>query len=186
MILAAACGGHALVDTPRPPTSDEALEARLIEVSGGRGLALFAQPASEDFENIPQEAKNPITREKVDLGRLLFHETALGTKPELEIGEGGSGFGHAGQGRAVSAAYPAERIDVQLIRTPSALNVACQENMTWSGQLGATGANEGTKYAWMGARAFNRLGYEGVETQAMAALQTHRLDVGRLVSPHEP
>jgi len=88
VILAAACGGHALVDTPRPPTSDEALEARLIEASDGRGPAFVAQPASGDFESIPQDTKNPITREKVDLGRLLFHETALGAKPELEIGEG--------------------------------------------------------------------------------------------------
>jgi len=207
VFLTAACGGHAPADSPYPPTADDLLAERLIEASAGDGLALFTQPESEDFGSIPQDPKNPITGEKVDLGRLLFHETALGAKPELEIGagtyscatchhagagfqagiaqgigEGGSGFGEAGQGRAVSAAYDAEQIDVQPIRSPSALNVAYQENMTWSGQLGATGANKGTKYAWMGARAFNRLGYEGVETQAMAALQTHRLDVGRLVS----
>jgi cytochrome c peroxidase len=145
VLFAAACGGHGTVQSPRPLVLDDVLQARLIAASAGEGLALFTQPESEDFESIPQDPKKPITREKVDLGRLLFHETALGTKPVLGIGEGtyscatchhalagfqagvaqgigggGSGFGRAGQGRAVSAAYLAERIDVQPIRSPSA------------------------------------------------------------------
>ena len=206
--LFAACGSHEPREgRPEAATSvDASLEAHLADVSDGSGLAFFMQPESDEFDGIPQDPKNPITREKVDLGRLLFHETALGTKPELEmgegtyscaschhagagfqsgvsqaIGEGGIGFGVQGEGRMPDAGYPTELIDVQPIRTPAALNAAYQENMTWSGQLGATGLNEGTKYAWMGARAFNRLGYQGVETQAMAALQTHRLDVPRFV-----
>jgi cytochrome c peroxidase len=205
----AACGSHGPQEG-RPETAsslDAALEARLADVSQGAGPAFFRLPESEELDLVPQDPKNPITPEKVELGRLLFHETALGTTPELElgegtyscaschhakagfqagvsqaIGEGGAGFGAHGEGRVPDASYPTELIDVQPIRTPAALNAAYQENMTWSGQLGATGLNEGTKYAWMGARAFNRLGYEGVETQAMAALQTHRLDVGRFVA----
>lgn len=208
--VVAACGGHrAQEGRPDSSSLDLTLEERLSDVSGGRGLAFFVLPESDDFRSIPQDPKNPITQEKVDLGRLLFHETALGTKPELKlgagtyscaschhakagfqagtsqaIGEGGSGFGRRGEGRTPDTTYPTQLIDVQPIRTPAALNAAYQENLTWNGQLGATGLNEGTKYAWMGTRVFNRLGFEGVETQAMAALETHRLDAKLLVESY--
>ena len=210
VVVVVACGGHQpRKSRPAGSSSDVVLEDRLIDASGAAGLAFFVLPKSGDFESIPQDPKNAITPEKVELGRLLFHETALGTKPELKIGEGtyscaschhakagfqagvsqaigegGSGFGSRGEGRAPDESYPTEVIDVQPIRTPAALNTAYQENLTWSGQLGATGQNQGTKYAWMGTRVFNRLGHEGVETQAMAALETHRLEAELLVERH--
>ena len=68
-------------------------------------------------------------------------------------------------------------LDVQPIRTPSALNVAYQDVMLWNGQFGATGTNEGTEANWtVGTpKEVNNLGFEGVETQAIAGLDVHRL-----------
>ena len=38
----------------------------------------YIMPESTDFANLPnQDAKNPVTAEKVELGRLLFFETGL-------------------------------------------------------------------------------------------------------------
>src|SRR5437762_1733569 len=42
-------------------------------------LSAFMLPNSDDFANIPQDPKNPLTADKVALGKLLFHETKLGT-----------------------------------------------------------------------------------------------------------
>ena len=73
--------------------------------------------------------------------------------------------------------YLEAELDVQPIRTPSALNVAYQEVMLWNGQFGAKGPNAGTESQWtMGTpKAENQLGFEGVETQAIAGLDVHRL-----------
>lgn len=103
------------------------LKARISEVSGSQGLSAFTLPASDDFDNIPQDPSNPITQPKVELGKLLFHETALsmagvnenkkgtwscaschhadaGFKSGIKqgIGEGGSGFANGGASRILA------------------------------------------------------------------------------------
>ena len=95
------------------------------------------------------------------------------------IGEGGRGFGFAGEGRSLDPAYLPDSIDVQPIRTPTALNVAYQEVVLWNGALGATGVNVGTNANWTAGtpKEDNHLGYEGPETQAIAGFKVHRLDV---------
>jgi cytochrome c peroxidase len=40
-------------------------------------LAAYRLPDSDDFASIPQDPKNPLTTEKVELGKLLFHESRL-------------------------------------------------------------------------------------------------------------
>jgi cytochrome c peroxidase len=87
------------------------------------------------------------------------------------------GFGTAGEGRFKNSLYVEADLDVQPIRTPTALNVAYQDVMLWNGQFGATGTNEGTEANWTPGtpKEVNNLGFEGVETQAIAGLDVHRL-----------
>ncbi|MEM9920712.1 MAG: cytochrome c peroxidase [Bacteroidota bacterium] len=182
----------------------EALEA----AANGQGLSFFSLPASNDFANIPQDPKNPLTAQKVALGQQLYHETGLALSPRMAIGQGtfscaschfasagfqagrhqgisdgGVGFGVNGEGRRPHQLYPEDSLDVQPIRTPSTLNTAYQELMLWNGQFGAGGANVGTEYAWTPGTpiATNQLGYEGLEIQAIAGLGVHRLKVDETI-----
>ena len=177
---------------------DDALTNVLIEASNGQGIEHFTLPLSSNFSAIPQDIKNPITSEKVSLGRLLFHETAISIKAANAdnngtfscaschhaqggfqaclpqgIGDGGIGFGNTGEARDMDNSYALTDIDVQPIRTPSALNVAYQKVMLWNGQFGAIGPNEGTENSWTAntPKVVNHLGYEGVEIQAIAGLE---------------
>jgi len=176
------------------------LENRINELYGSKQSLVL--PQSNDYSEIPSDINNSITEAKVELGKLLFHETELGENPNMEeglntyscaschhsdagfqsgilqgIGEGGVGFGLAGEGRVKSSAYLEEDLDVQPIRTPSVLNSAYQEVMLWNGQFGATGVNIGTESNWtVGTpKEDNNLGFEGLETQAIAGIKVHRL-----------
>lgn len=167
-------------------------------------LAAYRLPDSTDFSAIPQDPKNPITAAKVALGKMLFHDpTLLGAPKRVEglhsascaschhaqagfqagvrqgLGEGGVGFGSAGAGRHIAPGYDATTVDVQPIRSPSALNVAYFTNILWNGQFGANGVNGGTNYAWTPGtpKETNTLGFDGVETQAIAGQTVHRLKI---------
>ena len=183
---------------------DLELQMVLEQADPVNGMAGFRQPLSNDYASIPQDPRNPITTEKVTLGRLLYHETALGVAPErMEglgtyscaschfasagfqagrfqgIGEGGTGIGTNGQDRLRLDTYNPEELDVQPIRSPTVLNVAYQPLMLWNGQFGAGSLNEGTESEWAYDTPIetNFLGYEGVETQAIAGLKVHRMDL---------
>lgn len=165
----------------------------------------FIMPERNDYRGIPQDNNNPLTQSKVELGKMLFHETAFGTLNEFEptlntfscaschhaqagfqagvaqgLGDGGMGFGHAGEGRqAISMDNMSmESIDVQPVRTPSAMNLAYQTNLLWNGQFGATQINEefAGSYDPDTPPAVNDLGFEGLESQAIAGLTVHRHD----------
>lgn len=183
---------------------DAILSEKLNQASGGLGIDYYQMPESEQLNKIPQDPENPLTEAKVALGKLLFHETALAVNPSLSkglttyscaschhaeagfqsglrqgIGEGGIGFGQSGEGRIKDPEYTGKAMDVQPIKSPSVLNVAYQKNMLFNGQFGATGENEGTEYAWLTntPREINYLGFEGVESQAIAGMDTHHMDV---------
>jgi len=183
---------------------DKMLSEALVNASGGTGIEYYRLPEASNLAAIPQDPKNPLTDEKVALGQLLFHETAMGTEPDFDkglttfscaschhanagfasglkqgMGEGGVGFGMAGEGRRKDPAYPFKAVDVQPIKTPSSLNVAYQENMLFNGQFGATGKNESTEYAWLvnTPRELNYLGFEGTEIQAIASMNVHRMEM---------
>jgi len=66
-------------------------------------------------------------------------------------------------------------MDVQPIRTPTILNSAYQTAMVWNGQFGATEINADTYDEWKEETPmkFNHLGFEGLETQAIAGLEIH-------------
>lgn len=188
-----------------PGTGGDDIDSRLISqmlIAGGQeGLRAFQMPNPDIYTLIPQDPRNPITPEKVALGKLLFFEPGLGSEPlkttgaftyscaschlvqagfqagvRQGIGEGGIGIGVRGEGRLPSPNYDKLELDIQPIRSPSVLNVAFQELMIWNGQFGATGANIGTENNWTfgTAKEANFQGYEGVETQAIAGLSVHR------------
>ena len=191
---------------PAPgPSLDQDLEAALNTASNGAGLDFFVLPSSTDFANIPSDPKNPLTAEKVALGKLLYHETALGTNPRMKdyesqgtyscaachhvaagfqaglkqgISEGGVGFGLIGESRELNPMYAdwTDSLDVQPIRTPTSMNTAFQDVMLWNGQFGATGTNAGTEANWTPGtpKAVNELGFQGLETQAIAGFAVHR------------
>lgn len=165
----------------------------------------FQMPDENDLASIPQDPKNPLTKEKVELGKLLYHETGIALAPMKEvgkgtyscaschfagagfqagrwqgIGEGGSGVGVNGEGRVpMLSMYTGEELDVQPVRSPSAMNGAWQEATLWNGQFGGTGINEGTEASWeeYTPKEVNHLGYEGLESQAIAGLNVHRMHI---------
>jgi cytochrome c peroxidase len=181
---------------------DRSLEQTIIACLNGEELSSIKMPSSNDLVNIPQDAANPLTSEKVILGRLLFHETGLSAHAANEssigtfscaschhaaggfqagvqqgIGDGGIGFGFAGEGRRQSTVYASDEVDRQPNRTPSAMNGAFTELALYNGQFGAGGENTGTEALWTTDTplANNLLGYAGLETQAIAGLTVHRM-----------
>ena len=206
ILLAGALWVAACAPDDALPT-DSALDGQLeaaITGAGYGGLSDYALPDSDDLAALPQDSNNPLTPEKVALGQLLFHETALAVAGQIDgtagtfscaschnaaagfqanrvqgIGEGGIGFGESGEGRTRAANVTVSQLDVQPLRTPTALNSGYQELMLWNGQFGATGDNVGTERNWTEGtpKATNALGFEGVETQAIAGLKVHRLEV---------
>ncbi len=143
---------------------EESLRSALNAQSAGLGLNAFILPDSQDYAAIPQDPQNPITDEKVAIGKLFFHDdrfgldgfseqspswscstchtVATGFKPGIPqgIGEGGTGIGverrleFGFDPNAVDGAT--NRPDMQPIAVPSMLNVAFQEVVLWNGQLG--------------------------------------------------
>jgi len=182
------------------------LDAALVEaltLNGQVQLSNFTLPDPGDLAAIPQDPANPLTADKVELGMLLFHETALALSPRHAsgrgtyscatchhaaagfqagrrqgLGDGGSGWGVRGEGRTRNPLYAETELDVQPLHSPSVLNVAYQSVMVWSGAFGAHGPNEGTEAHWAADTSFavNALGYAGVEAQAIAGLTKHRMD----------
>ena len=204
----------ALLVTPMGCDSDEEiagldLDAQLmaaLQAAADNGEAsFFMLPDGDDLASIPQDPLNPLTQAKVDLGRLLMHETALALNPmhaesmgtyscsschhaaagfragiPQGLADGGVGFGRFGERRVPNPSYGDDELDRQPIRAPSMMNAAYQEANLWNGQFGATGINAGTESEWTVGTPIevNTLGYEGIETQAVAALAVHRMADG--------
>lgn len=185
--------------TPIESSLDLQLNDLLDEASDGKGKAFFTFPQSDDYSNIPQDPLNPLTSEKVALGKLLMHETGTGGSPQIAamkntyscaschqaaagfaaslrqgIGECGTGFGIKGEGRIINPNVPLENVDLQPLKSPTVLNVAYQDVMLWNGQFGGTGTNAGTEASWTNIPE-NNLGLQGVEVQAIKGQGVHRL-----------
>lgn len=182
---------------------DRTLDATISEAYPGLGKASLMLPSSTDFDAIPQDPRNPLNAAKVNLGRTLYHETGMGSEAKNRegvytyscaschhsaagfqagrrqgLGDGGAGFGLRGEGRHERPDYDPADIDRQPIRTPSAMNTAFQELMLWNGQFGAVGDNIGTEANWTPGtpKEVNNLGYHGLEIQAIAGLNVHRME----------
>lgn len=185
------------------------LQSRIQDVSPDGTLAFYAMPQEGDLANIPQDAKNPLTLEKIALGQMLFHDTALGLEAKgaaqaewscstchhtragfkpgslQGIGEGGSGFGRRGEARVKAETYDPADVDVQPFATPTVLNGAYQSVALWNGQLGNSegGPNSAVDVAHERVAqpvvAANAKALQGLETQPFAGGPTHRLRLDR-------
>ena len=179
----------------------------LIENSTPNGEAkeFYILPDENDLSSIPQDSiNNPLTAQKVALGKFVFYETGfardaaydsgLGTyscaschipeagfKPGSAqgIADGGIGFGLNGEERRKNTDYLDSELDVQSARPLSLLNVAFVKNTLWNGRFGSTDANLGTEHLWKEAdgTALNELGFASIETQNFEGMETHRIHI---------
>lgn len=168
------------------------------------GMDFYILPSENDLDKIPQDPKNPLTEEKVELGKLMFFDTGLaqssfkpsgrgtyscsschiaeaGFKPGTfqGIADGGVGFGINGENRVRDTAYDEDELDVQDARAISLVNVAYVTNTFWNGQFGATGENIGTEDVWDNREDTerNHQGFEGIETQNFEGIDAHRITI---------
>lgn len=219
--LLSACSGGAdnapapdpvVLTTPTTTPVDPAVEARdnlltLLDSTSTTGsYEEYILPDSDDFDNIPQDPSNPITAEKVALGKLVYHETAAtseetsktnmdgtwscaschsaqnGFKSGIRqgIGEGGVGFNH----RMIAEGVNPEDVDVQPVTSPTVLNTAYQEAMLWNGQFGNqiggivnVGIDPDRHFTEGTPKEANLRNLAGLETQAVAGMGVHRMSV---------
>lgn len=209
-ILAAACFMSCEYDRTYDISSlDVELKHRIESASPTQDYAHFILPESSELDKIPQDPKNPLTPEKVTLGKLLFFETALAQSPMAESGrgtyscatchiptagfrpgrmqgiaDGGMGFGINGEYRVVNPEYAEEDIDAQGARPLTVLNVAYVTNTFWNGQFGAGNVNIGTEHLWNEADGTvnNTLGLEAIEAQNIEGLKVHRMEMSREIA----
>ncbi len=209
ILFLAACGKNESSFKPSEQDLISLLESR----SPNGSLDGLILPASYNYSQIPQDNRNEITKHKVELGRLLYNETALAINPQnvisygtyscaschhsaagfqsglrQGIGEGGIGFGIKGEGRSRNKQCVEPEVDVQPFKSPSTLNIAYQTNVLWNGQFGANGLNVGTESQWTTGtpKAVNHLGFDGVETQAIAGFEVHRMGTNLDLLKKEP
>lgn len=199
LIIVAACTKDQM---PLATEFDNQLRTFLNTSSETGDYKYYILPQEDDYANIPQDPKNPLSREKVQLGKLLFFETGLGMDaaypsgrgtyscaschiPEAGfrpgraqgIADGGIGFGANGETRLKNSDYQGNELDAQGARPLSMLNVAYVTNTFWNGQFGATAVNVGTEDVWSQSEDVerNHLGYHGIETQNIEGVLTHRI-----------
>lgn len=177
------------------------LDQELSKVIGDP--AHYILPNRRELYKIPQNSANPLTKEKVHLGNLLFFEPAFSTEakkseglygfscsschvPEAGfrparmqgIADGGMGYGEKGERRLKNPVYKEEDIDAQGARPLSVLNTAYVTNSMWNGSFGAGGVNAGTESVWGlydPATAINHLNIGSLEMQNIEGLKTHRI-----------
>lgn len=184
---------------------DDTLRATLDRTSPTGSFEHYILPDTDAYSSIPQDKDhNPLFREKVELGKMLFFETGLALSPIHEegkgtyscaschipeagfmpgrvqgIADGGIGIGTNGENRGKSQHYNEDELDVQGARPLSLLNVAFVDNTSWSGQFGANGVNEGTELYWDNdpVTEVNHFGFHGLESQNIEGLHLHRMVV---------
>lgn len=201
LLLPLALLGYSCKKNTLPDPLDTRLERRLSQLSPDGSLDYFRLPNSEtELAQVPAGVGNPLTPEKIALGKMLFFETGLATEARHESGkgtyscgschipsaafmpgrkqgiaDGGVGFGANGESRGRLPGYDETELDVQGARPLSMLNTAFVTNSTWSGKFGANHANEGTEYAWVGDAKINEMGMDGLESQIIEGFTLHRM-----------
>ncbi|NBC06865.1 MAG: hypothetical protein GVY26_06705, partial [Bacteroidetes bacterium] len=201
LLLLLALFGYSCQQDALPDPLDTRLERRLSELSPNGSLDYFQLPNSEtELGRVPAGVGNPLTPEKIALGKMLFFETGLAAEARHESGkgtyscgschvpsagfmpgrkqgiaDGGVGFGANGESRGRLPGYEETELDVQGARPLSVLNTAFVTNSTWSGKFGANHVNEGTEYAWVGDAKINEMGLDGLESQIIEGFILHRM-----------
>lgn len=177
------------------------LDFELTKVIGSKSKYILPEPT--DLANIPQSPSNPLTAEKIELGKMLFFEPAFANEAKYPAGlgtytcstchvvesgfrpgrmqgvaDGGVGYGLIGERRHKSLFYHDNEVDAQGARPLSVLNVAFVENTMWNGSFGHTGPNAETRAAWGVTDVFtklNELELGALEGQNIAGLEVHRM-----------
>lgn len=179
---------------------EQSFQERIADLFGTTETLIL--PNAQELSRIPSDFRNELTPDKIQLGKFLFHETGLALNAKRPVGtgtyscsschiaasgfqsgmqqgmaDGGLGFGFKGESRVMNPEYHPDSVDVQPIRVPTILNSAFQQVMLWNGQFGANGLNIGTESNWTEGtpKATNHLGFDGLETQAIAGLGVHRM-----------
>ncbi|MEL7222870.1 MAG: cytochrome c peroxidase, partial [Bacteroidota bacterium] len=131
---------------------DVQLRRTMLRLSPDQSLDYYQVPPHTDLARIPAGIGNPLTPEKVALGKMLFFETALGIDANDPLGmqtfscatchipeagftpgamqgiaDGAVGFGN----RSMSTAYDETEIDAQGARPLSMVGVAYVQNSMW-------------------------------------------------------
>lgn len=188
------------VDSPL----DVQLNSALRRASKTGEIDHFILPETDDLSSIPQDSHNPLTKGKVELGKMLFFETGIALSPTKQIGEktyscaschipsagfrpgapqgiadGGIGFGYNGENRTKVNIYEEWELDAQGLRALSVLNVAFVENTTWNGRFGSRGVNVGTEDRWAldPTLHVNEEGLAALESQNMEGMDLHRMEI---------
>jgi len=184
---------------------DYELKEQIARYSPTGTSDFYILPDEKDLANIPQDPKNPLTPEKVRLGKFLFFETGFGIDSKHNSGQGtyscaschipekgfrpdnvqgiaDGGMGYADD-RDMNPEYTELDLDVQEARPLNLINVAFVKNTSWNGQFGGGGTNLGTEDVWserLDTRR-NHLGYEGLETQNIQGMRTHRMLINKFL-----
>lgn len=185
---------------------DNQLESKIMAASPDGTTDFYILPHENDLDLIPQDPKNPLTPQKVELGKLLFFDTGLAQDAIKESGrgtyscaschlseagfrpgnfqgiaDGGSNYGILGEDRVKNTEYEDSELDVQSARPLSLVNVAYVSNTFWNGQFGSGGVNVGTEDLWdlREDTERNHLGFEAIETQNMEGLISHRITINK-------
>lgn len=181
---------------------DNQLRAFMKSTAENGRLDYYILPDESDLASVPQDPKNVLTKEKVELGKFLFFDTGLamdaiypsgigtyscaschiptaGFRPGRAqgIADGGLGYGVNGENRVKNRDYKGTELDAQGARPLTLINVAYVSTTFWNGQFGATEINEGTEDIWdlREDTHLNALGFQGIETQNMEGVKDHRL-----------
>jgi len=170
----------------------------------------YIMPSSSDYASLPnQDVKNPITAEKVALGKMLFFETGIGLAPKYPvskeayscsschipersftagrfqgIADGAVGFGLSGEGRKKNPAYTGGEVDAQGARPLPVINTTYVTNALWAGSFGSFNVNEGTESVWSNdtLTEINYKGLMGLEANNERALIVHRQVINKEVT----
>ena len=173
-------------------------------------LTGYIMPESTEYAKLPnQDAKNPVTAEKVELGRLLFFETGLGLENKYPasrmayscsschipskgftagrfqgIADGAIGFGKSGEGRSKNPLYFGDEVDAQGARPLPTINTTFVSNALWAGSFGSFNVNEDTKSVWHQDTLIevNFQDLMGLEANNQRALAVHRQVINKTVT----
>lgn len=189
---------------------DNDLISSIERISPNGDVSAFVMPEEGDYSQFEQEPTNPMTPAKVELGKLLFFETGLGSEAVKEVGkftyscgschipakgfmpgvaqgiaDGGIGFGINGESRSRFQLYEEDEVDTQGARPLSLLNAGYMRNTSWTAMFGAGGFNEGTEDVWgvhIPDTEINHLGLAGLESQNIEGLHLHRMEFDREIA----
>jgi len=170
----------------------------------------YIMPSSTDYASLPnQDPKNPVTAEKVALGKMLFFETGIGLQPKYPvskeayscsschipergftagrfqgIADGAVGFGISGEGRKKNPQYTGADVDAQGARPLPVINTTYVTNALWAGTFGSFNVNTGTDAVWDQDTLvqINKKGLMGLEANNERALIVHRQVINKNVT----